>query len=85
MISNGEGWHYIVVKEITCTINKNNVKIPRLNCLHPFAAENKHESRKNVCENEDFCNIMRPSEDTKTLKFINTKDLIKNHYTDLNV
>ena len=37
-----------------------------LNCLHAFATENKHESHKKVCENEDFYKFLMFSEDTKT-------------------
>ena len=40
-----------------------------LNCIHSFAAENKYESHKKVCENKDFCDIVMPSEDTKILGF----------------
>ena len=40
-----------------------------LNCFHSFTKENKRESHKNVCENEDFCNIVMPSELLKTLKY----------------
>ena len=40
-----------------------------LNCLHSFATEKKLESRKKVCENKDFCNIIRPSKDAKILEF----------------
>ena len=40
-----------------------------LSCLHSFAAENKRESHKNLCENKDFCNVVMPSKDTKILEF----------------
>ena len=40
-----------------------------LNCLHFFATKNKLQSHKRVCENEDFCNIIMFSEDTKVLEF----------------
>ena len=29
----------------------------------------KLESHKKVCENNDFCDVVMPSEDTKTLEF----------------
>ena len=56
-----------------------------LNCLHSFATENKRESHKKVCENKDFCNVIMPSEDTKTLKFNQNKNSDKafNIYADL--
>ena len=31
--------------------------------------QKKLESHKRVCENQDFCNIITPSEDTKILEF----------------
>ena len=40
-----------------------------LNCLHSFATENKYASHKKVCENKDFCNTVKPSEDTTILEF----------------
>ena len=36
-----------------------------LNCLHAIRTKNKLESKKHVCENENFCNIVMSSEDTK--------------------
>ena len=36
--------------------------------LHTFRAENKIKSHKDVCENNDFCNIVMPSKDNKTLE-----------------
>ena len=40
-----------------------------MNCFHYFRTKNKLESLKRVCENKDFCNLVMPSENTKTLKF----------------
>ena len=40
-----------------------------LDCFHSFATENTHQPHKRVCENKDFCNIIKPSENTKILKF----------------
>ena len=38
-----------------------------LNWLHSFRTKNIFQSRKKVCENKDFCNIVMSSEDTKIL------------------
>ena len=40
-----------------------------LNCLHSFRTKKKLESHRKVCENKDFCSVIMPSEDTKTLGF----------------
>ena len=71
MISNEEGWHQLpvkicIIKRIT---SKQHSGFYCLNCLHSFKTKNKLASHKNVCENEDFCNIIRPSEDTEILEF----------------
>ena len=34
-----------------------------------FRNRKKRKSDKKVCENKDFCNVIRPSKDTKILEF----------------
>ena len=45
MIPNGEGWHYLSVKETSALLRgitpKHNSDFSCLNCLHSFARENK--------------------------------------------
>ena len=40
-----------------------------LNCLIYFLTEKKFEQHKKLCENKNFCNVIKPSEDTKILEF----------------
>ena len=40
-----------------------------MNCFNSFRTEKKLESRKRVCENKNFCNVIMPFEDTKILQF----------------
>ena len=40
-----------------------------LNCFHSFVTRNILQSHKRVCENEDFCNVIMPSDDAKILEF----------------
>ena len=40
-----------------------------LNSLFSFRTKNKLELHKRVCENEDFCNLIMSSEETKILEF----------------
>ena len=73
MISNGEGWYYLAVK-IRSTLligitSKHHSVFYCLNCHHSVATENKRESRKKVCGNKNFCNLVMTSEDTKILAF----------------
>ena len=82
MIPNGEGWYYIVVKQLPALLREITSKHHgdfRLNCLHPFRTENKLKSHIKACENKDSYNVLMPSEDTKILELINIKNLIKHH------
>ena len=79
MIPNGEGWHYIAVKQIPALLllllllraitSKHNNDFYCMNCLHSFRTKNKLKSHKKVCENKDFSNIVMTSEDVKILEF----------------
>ena len=73
MIPNGEGCHYVVVKNLLELLRgitpKNNSGFYCLNCLHSFRTKNKLKSHKEVWKNKDLCNIITSSEDTKMLEF----------------
>ena len=81
MISNREKQHYPAVKMSSAllrgTTSKNNGDSYCLNCLHSFRTKNRLESDKKVCEVKDFCNVIMPSEDTKTFEL--NQNLIKQH------
>ena len=40
-----------------------------LNCPHYLRTENKLESHKTVCQNNNLCNTVMPSGDTNILEF----------------
>ena len=40
-----------------------------LNCLHSCRTENKLKSHEKVCKTKDFCGILMPSENDKTLEY----------------
>ena len=73
MIPNGEGCHYLAVKNLSALLreitSKHHGDFYCCNCLHFFVTKNKRESHKKVCKNKDFCNIVMSSEDTKILEF----------------
>ena len=73
LIPNGEKWHCLVVKELSALLrgitSKNNSDFCCLNCLHSFRTKRKLELHKKVCENNNFLNVIMPSEDTKILEF----------------
>ena len=72
MIPNGDGWHYFAVKKLSALLrsimSKHHGDFFCRNCLHLFATENKCESHTKLCENEDLCDIVVPTEDTKILE-----------------
>ena len=69
MIPKVEGWHYIVVKELsallTGILSKHGVLF--LTFLYSFRRKNKLASHKKACKNKDFCKFVMSSEDTKIL------------------
>ena len=73
MITNGEEWHYLVVKKLLALLraitSKHHGDFYCLNCLHSLATENKRESHKKACKNKDFCNVVMTSQETETLEF----------------
>ena len=73
MIPNGEGQHYLAVKNLSALLrgitSKNYSNFYYVNCLRSFKVKNKLKSLKKICENKDFCNIVMPSKDTKILDF----------------
>ena len=73
MISNGEGWHYLAVKELPALLrgitSKRHGNFCCLNCLHSFRTEKRLKSLKKVFENKDFLNIVMSYEGTKILEF----------------
>ena len=70
MIPNGEGRHYLAVKNLSPLLrgitSKHHCDFYCLHWLHSFEVEKK---LKKVCENKDFCDVIMPSEDTKILEF----------------
>ena len=52
MISNGETWHYIVVKVIKEITSSHNENFYCLNCFCAYTTKNKLEELKKICEGE---------------------------------
>ena len=82
IISSVKGWQYITVKRLSSLLreimSKEHGDFYFLNCLHSFAIETcKRESHKKVSDNKDFCNIVMPSEGTKTLEFNQNQESVK--------
>ena len=59
MITNGEKWHYLAVKNLSALLNgitsNHNGYFYSLNCFHAYRTKNKLETHKKICENYDYC------------------------------
>ena len=67
MITNGEKWHYLVVKNLSGLlkgITSTHMKdFYCLNCFHSYRTKTKLESYKKICENLDYCHVEMPTKD----------------------
>ena len=73
MISNGENWHYVVVKSfsglLTGTTSNHKEDFYCLNCFHANRTKNKLEEHKKICENRDYCRVEMPTNDNNKIKY----------------
>ena len=90
MITDGEKWHYLVVKNLSGLlkgITFTNMKdFYCLNCFHSYGTKNKVEAHKKICENHDYCHAEMPTKDNNTIKYNHGEKSMKLPfviYTDL--
>ena len=81
MISNGENWHYIEVKNLNGLLkgitSSHNEDFYCLNCFHSYRTKNKLKEHKKICENHDYFNVEMPNEDNKIIKYNQGEKSIK--------
>ena len=84
MISDGQKWHYLVVKNLLGLLKgiSSNHKgdFYCLNCFHSDRAENKLESHKKICENHDYCHVEIPTKDNNIIKYNHGGKSIKSRF-----
>ena len=72
MITDGEKWHYLAVKNLSALFkgitSKHDGDCYCLNCFHAYTTENKLKKHKKVCENNDYCCVEMSNEDNKILQ-----------------
>ena len=85
MISNGEKWHYLAVKNLSGLlrgITSNHAgDFYCLNCFCAYSTKNKLEKHKKICENHDYCHVEMPSENNNIIKYNQGKKSIKMPFT----
>ena len=81
MISNGENWHYLVVKSLsgllTGITSNHKEDFYCLNCFHSYRTKNKLEEHEKKCENRDYCRIEMPTNDNNKIKYNQGEKSIK--------
>ena len=81
MISNGENWHYLVVKSLsgllTGITSNHKEDFYCLNCFHSYRTKNKLEAHKKICENRDYCRVEIPTKDNNVIKYNHGEKPIK--------
>ena len=81
MISNGENWHYLVVKSLsgllTGITSNHKEDFYCLNCFHSYRTKNKLEAHKKICENRDYCRIEIPTKDNNAIRYNQGEKSIK--------
>ena len=73
MISDGQKWHYLVVKNLSRLLrgitSNHKEDFYCLNCFHSYRTENKLEAHKKICENHDYCHVEMPTKNNNSIKY----------------
>ena len=81
MISNGENWHYLVVKNLSGLLrgitSNHKEDFYCLNCFHSYRRKNKLKEHKKICENHDYCHVEMPTKDSNIIKYNQGEKSIK--------
>ena len=72
MITNGEKWHYLTVKNLPGLLrgiaSTHKEDFYCLYCFHSYRTKHKLESHKKICENHNYCNVEMPTKNNKIIK-----------------
>ena len=73
MISDGQKWHYLVVKNLSGLLkgitSNHKEGFYCLNSFHSYNTENKLEAHKKICENHDYCCVEMPTKNNNIIKY----------------
>ena len=85
MISNGEKWHYLTVKNLSGLlrgITSNHAgDFYCLNCFCAYSTKNKLEKHKKIYENHHYCHVEMPTKDNDIIKYNQGEKSIKMAFT----
>ena len=81
MISNGEKWHYLTVKNLSGLLrgitSTHNADFYYLNYFCAYSTKNKLEKHKKICKNHDCCHVKMPTKDNNIIKYNREEKSIK--------
>ena len=73
MVSDGQKWHYLVVKHLSGLLrgitSNHKEDFYCLNCFHSYITKNKLETHKKICENHDYCCVELPTRNINIIKY----------------
>ena len=73
MITDGEKWHYLTVKNLSGLLRGITSNHARdfycLNCFCAYSTKNKFEAHKKICENHYYCHVEMPTNDNNIIKY----------------
>ena len=81
MITNGENWHYLTVKNLPGLLrgitSSHKEDFYCLNCFRWYRTRNKLQVHKKICENHDYCNVEMSTKDNNIIKYNQGEKYIK--------
>ena len=81
MISDGQKWHYLVVKNLSGLLrgitSTHKEDFYCLNYFHSYRTENKLEAHKKICENHDYCHVEMPTKNNNIIKYSHGEKSVK--------
>ena len=81
MITDGETWHYLTVKNLSRLlrgITSNHAgDFYCLSCFCAYSTKNKFEAHKKLCENHNYCHVEMPTKDNSAIKYNQGEKSIK--------
>ena len=84
MITNGENWHYLVIKSLPGLLkgitSSHKEDFYCLNCFCAYSTKNKLEEHKKICKNHEYCHVKMPNEDNKIIKYNQGEKSIKSPF-----
>ena len=85
IISDGEKWHYLTVKNLSGLLrgitSNHNADFYCLNCFCAYSTKNKLEKHKKIWENHDYCHVEMPTKDNNIIKYNCREKSIKMPFT----